>query len=166
MKSWRLTSHSAEQTQLLGACVGRLCPSSFVILLEGDLGSGKTCLTQGLARGLDVPPQVVVNSPTYTLMNQYPGRFTVSHFDLYRLSNADELHDLDFDAYLSSNGVAIVEWAGLVEPEGLSGVSITISYGESVDERILQFSPLDQTGETLLQQLTETWKENQADAES
>ncbi|NIQ95578.1 MAG: tRNA (adenosine(37)-N6)-threonylcarbamoyltransferase complex ATPase subunit type 1 TsaE, partial [Desulfuromonadales bacterium] len=64
----------------LGELIGRSCSGSTTILLAGDLGSGKTCFVQGLARGLDVPDEVPVNSPTYTLMNLYRGRVDIAHF--------------------------------------------------------------------------------------
>lgn len=159
MKSWSIVSNSAEQTRQLGKCLGEYCSGSLAILLEGDLGSGKTCFVQGIARGLDVPPAVPVNSPTYTLMNQYQGRIEVSHFDLYRLGSADELIDLDFDSYLFGAGVAIVEWAGMVEKNGVQGISVQLEYGEQENDRSLSFTALDPSGERILEQLKEEWKE-------
>ncbi len=159
MKSWGVVSRSAEQTQQLGRFLGECCSGSLAILLEGDLGSGKTCFVQGIARGLDVPPAVPVNSPTYTLMNQYQGRINVSHFDLYRLGSSDELIDLDFDSYLFGEGVAIVEWAGMVEKKGVRGISVQLEYGAQENDRSLNFTALDQAGEMILQQLKEKWKE-------
>lgn len=159
MKSWSIASPAPNQTLKLGHLLGSLCPDSFVILLEGDLGSGKTCFTQGVARGLGVPPAIPVNSPTYTLMNQYPGRMEVSHFDLYRLASSDELIELDFDSYLFGGGVTIVEWAGLVERKGVKGLSVFLDYGEAEDERKLQFKSLDPESDQLLQRLADNWKE-------
>jgi tRNA threonylcarbamoyladenosine biosynthesis protein TsaE len=159
VKSWDIVSRSAEQTQQLGQFLGECCVGSLAILLEGDLGSGKTCFVQGVARGLDVPSSVPVNSPTYTLMNQYQGRIEVSHFDLYRLGSADELIDLDFDSYLYGAGVAIVEWSGMVEKKGVQGISVQLEYGAQENDRSLNFTALDQTGEMILQQLKEKWKE-------
>lgn len=159
MKSWSIVSSSAEQTRQLGKFLGECCSGSLAILLEGDLGSGKTCFVQGIARGLDVPPAVPVNSPTYTLMNQYQGRIEVSHFDLYRLGSADELLDLDFDSYLFGAGVAIVEWAGMVEKNGVQGISVQLEYGVQENDRSLSFTALDPSGERVLEQLKEKWKE-------
>lgn len=159
MTSWQIISNSSEQTRQLGQLLGSFCPDSLVILLEGDLGSGKTCFVQGIARGLEVPATVPVNSPTYTLMNQYQGRMRISHFDLYRLTSSADLIDLDFDSYLFDNGVTIVEWAGLVEQKGLKGLSVLLDYGETEEERTLQFNALDQEGEMLIQKLSEAWKE-------
>ena len=100
-----------------------------------------------------------MNSPTYTLMNQYPGRMEVSHFDLYRLASSDELIELDFDSYLFGGGVTIVEWAGLVERKGVKGLSVFLDYGEAEDERKLQFKSLDPESDQLLQRLADNWKE-------
>ena len=130
------------------------------LLLEGDLGSGKTCFVQGVARGLEVPQEVAVSSPTYTLMNQYRGRVVVNHFDLYRLGSADELIDLDFDDYLFGDGVTIVEWAGLVETRNVSGFSVQFAYGAREDDRVLHFMALDRAGEVVLDTMHDTWKEN------
>lgn len=159
MNDWSLCTSSAEQTQRLGELLGRFCKESMAILLEGDLGSGKTCFVQGVARGLEVPSGVPVSSPTYTLMNQYTGRVAVNHFDLYRLGSADELIDLDFDDYLFGPGVTIVEWAGMVKRKNVSGLSITLDYGEQEDERSLCFEALGRDGEAVLEKLKNEWKE-------
>ena len=159
MKSWSFVSRSAELTQQFGRSLGAACSAPLSILLEGDLGSGKTCLVQGIARGLDVPSGVPVNSPTYTLMNHYEGRDNVFHFDLYRLGSADELIDLDFDSYLHGDGVVIVEWAAIVSRDGVSGLSVQLDYGETEDERVFRFSALGLEGEKLLAALSEEWKE-------
>jgi len=130
------------------------------LLLEGDLGSGKTCFVQGVARGMGVPASVAVSSPTYTLMNQYQGRFAIHHFDLYRLGSADELADLDFADYLFGDGVTIVEWAGLVETGNVSGVAVYLAYGAQEDDRVLRFAALDGIGEAVLRTVHDEWKEN------
>ena len=145
--------------------LGQICPDTFAILLEGDLGSGKTCLVQGIAGGLGVPPEVPVNSPTYTLMNQYSGRIEISHFDLYRLGNADELIELDFDAYLHGSGVTLVEWAGIVDRKGVQGLELQLEYGAGEDERIILLSALDPSAEKCLGELAESWKEIECHAE-
>lgn len=159
MSSWDIISYSPDQTRQLGELVGRACGETLALLLEGDLGSGKTSFVQGVARGLDVPPEVPVNSPTYTLMNQYQGRTAVFHFDLYRLGSSDELIELDFDSYLFGQGVTIVEWAGLVERQNVQGVLVELVYGEGEDVRELKFSALGPEGEQVLQTVAAEWKE-------
>ena len=115
-------SHSKEQTQRLGMRLGELLQGGELILLEGQLGTGKTTFTQGLALGLDIKEDI--NSPTFTLLKEYPGqprqtqvgeRVRVGpalyHFDLYRLDDPAEIFDLGFEEYFYGNGVCIVEWA-------------------------------------------------------
>lgn len=104
-------THSPTETHALGVRIGAAAVPGTVIALDGPLGAGKTALTIGLAQGLGVPAHIVVNSPTYVLMNEYPGRVPVYHFDWYRLEHAAQLAALDLDEYLYGDGVAIIEWA-------------------------------------------------------
>ncbi len=106
-------SHSPEQTRRLGARLGALLQPGDIIALEGELGSGKTCLTQGIARGLGV--EGPVTSPTFTLIAEYqppPPMPTLYHVDLYRLDNPlSEIETLGLDDYLLGEGVCVIEWA-------------------------------------------------------
>lgn len=81
------------------------------IALRGDLGAGKTVFIQGLAEGLDVPESFAVTSPSYTLINEYPGRLTLYHADLYRIEDPEETEDIGLDEIMSSGEVVAVEWA-------------------------------------------------------
>ena len=104
-----LVTNSAQETRQAGKkLAASLCPGA-VIALIGELGSGKTCFTQGLGQGLDVT--MPVTSPTFTIMQQYPGRLPVYHFDFYRLNTPEEIADLGFDEFINDNGVCIIEWA-------------------------------------------------------
>lgn len=103
--------HSAAATQELGVrLAGELAPGD-TVALNGDLGAGKTCLIQGICRGLGV--QDWVNSPTFILINEYRGRADVPiyHFDLYRIQAPEELEDLGAEEYFSSDGICLIEWA-------------------------------------------------------
>jgi len=110
-------SHSAAQTQRLGMRLGELLRGGELVLLHGQLGTGKTTFTQGLAQGMGITEYV--NSPTFTLLKEYtgsrqPGHHqapALYHFDLYRLDNPEEILDLGFDEYFTSDGVCVVEWA-------------------------------------------------------
>jgi len=87
-----------------------LLPGSYIFALYGTLGAGKTLLTKGIARGLQVSDWYYVNSPTFTLINEYEGRLPLYHFDLYRLNNQDDLLEIGFEDYLQKPGVIVIEW--------------------------------------------------------
>ena len=99
------------ETQNIGEEIGKQLRQGDLVALIGDLGTGKTCLTQGIARGVGVYSNQIVNSPSYTLINEYAGKIPIYHVDLYRLQNHDEILDLGLDEYLKGNGICIIEWA-------------------------------------------------------
>ncbi len=112
-----VSTRSAEETRILGAMVGeRLAPGG-VIALEGDLGSGKTAFVQGLARGLEVPDSYYITSPTYTLINEYPGRIHLYHVDLYRLDEPGAIEDIGLFDIMCGKGVTAIEWAEKVHQD-------------------------------------------------
>ena len=104
-----LTSHSPEETQRIGRALGRHAQPGDLLLLSGTLGTGKTCLAQGIAWGLGV--EEYAHSPTYVLVHQYSGRLTMYHIDLYRIDDPREVVDLGIDDYLDSGALCVVEWA-------------------------------------------------------
>ena len=126
-----LTTRSPEATHRLGACIGRRLQPGGVLALTGALGSGKTVFVQGLARGLGVPSGVYVTSPTYTLVNEYPGRQHLFHLDLYRLADPEELEDLGLADIFADGGVVAIEWAERL-PADLLGEHLAVHF-ESVD---------------------------------
>lgn len=103
-----LVTHTPAQTQRLGAALGASAQPGTLLLLSGPLGSGKTCLTKGIARGLDI--HEVVNSPTFVLVGEYQGRLPLYHVDLYRLEDLAEIAALGLEDYFAG-GVCVVEWA-------------------------------------------------------
>ena len=109
MKLLDLTTHSPEDTRELGRAIGVLARAGDVFLLVGELGTGKTCLTQGIAWGLDIMEYTL--SPTFVIMRELYGRLPLYHIDLYRLDNIEEIADLGLDDYLYGKGVCVVEWA-------------------------------------------------------
>jgi len=112
-----LVSNSVEETVALGRELGkRLMPGDFIALI-GDLGSGKTHFVQGVAEGDDVPAEVCVTSPSYTLLNEYSGRVPLYHFDLYRLHGDGDIQELGFEEYFYGDGVCLVEWAERLDQE-------------------------------------------------
>jgi tRNA threonylcarbamoyladenosine biosynthesis protein TsaE len=104
-------SGCAEQTRLFGEALGRCARRGDLIALVGGLGSGKTVLVSGVARGLEVDPTAPVSSPTFTIVHRYLGRLPLYHIDLYRLDAPEALLDLGLEEYLEGDGVAAVEWA-------------------------------------------------------
>ena len=106
-----ITTHSYAETRELGQKIGALIEQPTIIALHGDLGGGKTAFVQGLARGLEVPSDYYITSPTFTLINEYPGRLTLFHVDLYRLETVDDIEDIGLGELLYDQGVLAVEWA-------------------------------------------------------
>lgn len=102
-------TESPGDTQKLGEIIGRNAQPGDIFLLTGPLGAGKTCLSQGIARGLDVPENL--RSPTFVLMTRHQGRLVLHHVDLYRINESWEAWDLGLDEQLMSDGVCVVEWA-------------------------------------------------------
>jgi tRNA threonylcarbamoyladenosine biosynthesis protein TsaE len=109
MNSLKLTSQSPEQTQRLGVRIGELALSGDVFLLVGELGTGKTCLTQGIAWGLGIKEYAM--SPSFVIVRELYGRLPLYHIDLYRLDRIEESMELGLDDYLYGKGVCVVEWA-------------------------------------------------------
>ena len=110
----RTASNSPEQTRELGEKLGRLLSRGNVVALVGELGAGKTVLTQGLAKGLGVGPDEYVSSPSFALVNQYRGRVPIYHLDIYRLGGEAEMVALGYEDYFEPDGVTIIEWADKV----------------------------------------------------
>ncbi len=106
-------THSPKETEALGEALGKVLIPGTVLAYEGDLGAGKTAFTRGIARGLGINDPVT--SPTYTIVNEYlSGRLPLFHFDMYRLSGADDLFDIGWEDYLERGGVCAVEWSETV----------------------------------------------------
>ena len=104
-----IITKSVAGTQRFGQELARQLRPGDLICLIGDMGAGKTCLVQGIARGLQV--QDYVNSPTFKIINEYKGKMPVYHFDLYRLDGLRDLSDLGYEEYFYGQGVSLVEWA-------------------------------------------------------
>jgi tRNA threonylcarbamoyladenosine biosynthesis protein TsaE len=106
-----ITSESDQDTIRLGQEIGRLLLEGDVIGLVGELGSGKTWLTKGIALGLGVNPKTIVTSPSFTLVNEYQGRSTLFHMDVYRLENLGEALSAGIEETIHTGQVAVLEWA-------------------------------------------------------
>ena len=108
-----IVSHSVSETEDAGQRLGKALAGGEVVAFRGGLGMGKTAFTRGLARGLGC--QGRVTSPTFTIVNEYPGRLPLFHFDMYRLPDSDALFDIGWDDYLDRGGVCAVEWSENVD---------------------------------------------------
>ncbi len=119
-KHIQITTHSAAATQNLGQTLGAGIHQPIIIALTGDLGSGKTAFVQGLAKGLDVSEKYYITSPTFTLINEYPGRHPLFHVDLYRIEHLPELEEIGLDEVLQEDAVIAIEWAEKLSGDRLS----------------------------------------------
>ncbi|MCF8111697.1 MAG: tRNA (adenosine(37)-N6)-threonylcarbamoyltransferase complex ATPase subunit type 1 TsaE [Desulfobacteraceae bacterium] len=129
---------SAEETFRLGRTLGKNINGPCMIALYGGLGAGKTVFIQGLARGLGVPEQYPVTSPSYTIINQYPGRLTLYHVDLYRIEDPEEIEQTGLHEILTKGEVSAVEWAEHL-PDKVPKPDITIRI-ETQDSDTRRFS--------------------------
>jgi len=109
MECLKLNSHNPEQTQLLGSYLGEIAQKADVFLLVGELGAGKTCLVQGIARGLNVEEYAF--SPSFVILREYHGRLPLYHIDFYRLNHIEEIAALGLEEYFYGDGVCVIEWA-------------------------------------------------------
>lgn len=149
MNTKTVFTESVDETHALGRRIGELCEEGTVILLDGDLGAGKTTLTQGIAKGLDVKRNVT--SPTFTIQKIYKGRLPLYHIDAYRLEGMSQ--DLGFDEYMDADGVTVIEWADFVPdliPDDHLLIHITLLEEES---RCFQLFARGERYEKMLEEL-------------
>jgi tRNA threonylcarbamoyladenosine biosynthesis protein TsaE len=109
--SLTILSKNPAETFFIGKIIGEHLTNGDIVALIGELGTGKTCLTKGIARGIGVPNEYQITSPSFTLINEYQGRVNLYHFDLYRLKGPMDLEDMGYEEYLSGDGVNVIEWA-------------------------------------------------------
>ncbi len=155
VKKMKVEKHikNAEETITLAKKIGQKVDTSFVILLEGDLGAGKTTFTKGLAEGLGI--KQLVKSPTFTIIREYTsGRLPLYHMDVYRLEEASS-DELGFDEYFLGDGVCVVEWAHFIS-ESLPSEYLKITISRiSDDERNLEFEAIGACYEAFLTEVLE-----------
>lgn len=105
--------NSEEKTIELGKKLGSLLNKGDIVCIDGDLGTGKTHLTKGIAKGLLIDDYIT--SPTFNIVNEYTGRLKLYHFDVYRVNDPDEIYAIGFDEYIFSDAVSIIEWSNYIE---------------------------------------------------
>ncbi|MED9970753.1 MAG: tRNA (adenosine(37)-N6)-threonylcarbamoyltransferase complex ATPase subunit type 1 TsaE [Ruminococcus sp.] len=137
----KLISNSAADTEKIGARIAQKLNGAEVIALFGGLGMGKTAFTRGLSAALGV--ESGVSSPTFSLVNEYSGKFNIFHFDMYRVGTWEDLYSTGFFDYIG-NGVLVIEWSENIEgalPDDC--IKITISKGDNDNQRIFEIEGLD-----------------------
>ncbi len=153
MQSLTFNSQSPDRTQLLGSCLGKLAQKADVLLLTGELGTGKTCLVQGIARGLNVEEYAF--SPSFVIVRQYHGRLPLYHIDLYRLDSLDDIAGLGLEDYFYGDGVCVIEWAEKAQqllPR--DNLLLSLKYvAASPTARSIRFRPQGERYNQLLKQL-------------
>ncbi len=135
-----MTTHTTAETESFGRLLASRLRTGDVLLLRGDLGAGKTTLARGIARGLGVEGPVA--SPTFTLLCCHEGRVPLRHFDLYRLTDADEFESAGLADYIGGDSVSLIEWPERCEgalPE--THLEIRIDYGDDADAREITLTP-------------------------
>lgn len=140
MTIYMTETYNAEETFGFGKKVGQICKPGTVISLVGDLGVGKTVFTQGVAGGLEITEPV--NSPTFTILQEYQdGRLPFYHFDVYRISDIEEMDEIGYEDCFYGEGVCLVEWANLIEeimPEHYFRITISKDLEKGFDYRKIE----------------------------
>ena len=152
MESLTLTNRDA--TIALGKKIGQQLVAGDVLVLDGDLGAGKTTFTKGLAAGLEIPD--IIKSPTFTIIHEYQdGRLPLYHMDAYRLEKGGA-EDLGLEEYFDGDGVSVVEWAEFVEDE-LPADFLAIHFKRTDDDntRVLEFEPHGQHFDQIVKSVVE-----------
>ena len=135
--------NSIEETTKLGKELGKILNPGDIICLTGDLGTGKTHITKGISEGLGITDNIT--SPTFTIVNEYnSGRLKLYHFDVYRVSDPDEIYSIGFDDYIFGDGVSIIEWANYIEeilPKEYLHIYITKDLSKGENYRKITITP-------------------------
>jgi tRNA threonylcarbamoyladenosine biosynthesis protein TsaE len=133
-----IRTFSEEETINAGRNIGKFLNKGDIVCITGDLGTGKTVLTNGIARSLGIEEHIT--SPTFTIVNEYEADISLYHFDVYRISDPEEMFEIGFEEYLHKGGIVIIEWADLIKeiiPEENIWVKIKKDLDRSVDARII-----------------------------
>lgn len=154
MSHKKIFSSSPEETISIGEKLARYFSPGDIVCLIGDLGSGKTTMVKGIAKGLKIS-QTRVNSPTFVLMNVYEGKMPLYHFDLYRLEHPSEILPVVSEEFLYGEGISIIEWAdkmGEMMPEDY--LKIQLEHGEN-DGRIITITPVGRKYKDFINRLSQ-----------
>ena len=130
---------SQEVTIEIGKALGRLLNTGDIVCINGDLGTGKTVFTNGIAKSLGIIEHIT--SPTFTIVNEYSGRVPFYHFDVYRISDSEEMFEIGFEEYLYGEGIVVIEWADIIKdilPTEVIQVTIQKNLELGIDARIIE----------------------------
>lgn len=141
-KTQTFVAQNEAETEKIGAEFAKTLKAGDMVAMYGGMGMGKTAFTRGVARGLGINARVT--SPTYAIVNEYFGDISLFHFDLFRLSGADELFDIGFEDYLTRGGVCVIEWFENAEGEYTPDYEVTISAADSESTREICIKRLGQ----------------------
>ncbi|NVN89374.1 MAG: tRNA (adenosine(37)-N6)-threonylcarbamoyltransferase complex ATPase subunit type 1 TsaE [Desulfuromonadales bacterium] len=153
MQQLILLTCSPDETEVLGQQLGSLVSAGIFIALCGELGGGKTCFTRGVVAGAAPQSSHLVASPTFAIMNEYPGITPIYHFDFYRFASCHEIAELGFEDYFQGHGICIAEWAEKLD-ELLPRERLEITFEHAGDDRRrITFTACGSVHETLLERV-------------
>ena len=132
----KISTDSHDKTLILGDQLGQCLMPGDIVLLFGDLGAGKTTLTQGICQGLGLEKGEYIRSPTFTLVNLYQGRIPINHIDLYRLESFAEIEALGLEENLFTHNISIIEWAEKLIPTSQLNAVPSLGIEERIEIRI------------------------------
>ncbi len=146
---YKITTTSPDDTYKLGKVLGHSCYAGLTILLNGGLGMGKTCITQGIGAALNIKR---IKSPTFIIVSEHEGKIPLAHADLYRLESFSDVDSLDLESFTEMGGVLVVEWAERWQnPPSEDLWSIAITEAENnVESREIDISALGVRAKTAL----------------
>ncbi|TYQ18031.1 UNVERIFIED_CONTAM: tRNA threonylcarbamoyladenosine biosynthesis protein TsaE [Acetivibrio alkalicellulosi] len=130
---------STDETIEVGKAIGKILNKGDVVLITGDLGTGKTVLTNGIANSLGI--KEYITSPTFTIVNEYDMKIPLFHFDVYRIAHPEEMFEIGFEEYLHKSGIVIIEWAEIIKeilPDENIWITIKKDLDRGIDHRIIQ----------------------------
>lgn len=160
MRRLTLRTLSPRETELVGQRLGELLPPGTFVALNGELGGGKTCFTRGVVAGAAPRSAHLVASPTFAIMNEYPGPPPVYHFDFYRFSSWRDIAELGFEEYFQGEGICIAEWAERLD-ELLPAHRLDVTFSHAgEEERLITFTAGTHLQEELLERLAADFPKN------
>lgn len=131
-------SNGYEETQSIAKAFALKLEAGDVLCMYGELGAGKTAFVQGLAEGLSISEPIT--SPTFTIVNEYSGKIPLYHFDVYRISDSDEMYEIGYEEYIYGDGISVIEWPQLISdilPQKRYDITISKDYSKGDNYRII-----------------------------